>query len=307
MTSRQTVPDRGSMTAEDTKAERPPLPRVLKAAAAIIAPGTALTALLYYFGWLHTYWFCYYFGVNSTILGFTFEDYLLRNVDGLFVPLTVVAGIGLVALWGHRMLGPYLAKALRVRRPVVIGALAAGFVLSAMGMLNVFGVFALGLAVAPLSLAAGVLLLMVGIRVHRIGEPEPPEWSTLAEWAGVFAIVSICAFWAAGDYAGSVGVGRARQTQAELHSSPAVVLYSAKSLGLSGPGVEETTCTDPDAAYRHRYDGLKLVLQSGNQYFLLPADWSREDGAAIILPRGDTIRLEFTPASAARSDAPCAD
>src|SRR4029077_18370841 len=44
-------------------------PQLVKILGAIVAPTTLLTALLYYFGWSHAYWFCDYFGVNSTVLG----------------------------------------------------------------------------------------------------------------------------------------------------------------------------------------------------------------------------------------------
>ena len=60
-------------------------------------------------------------------------------------------------------------------------------------------------------------------------------------------------------------------------------------------------CADPEAAYRFRYDGLRLVRQAGNQYLLLAADWTRDTGTAVLIPRGSGIRLEFrtavTPAS----------
>lgn len=280
------------------------LPKVLKAAGAIIAPGTVVTALLFYFGWLHAFWFCYYFGVHSTVLGLTLEDYLLRSADGLFVPMTVVAGIALVVAWGQRLLRLRLTEKPRERRVIVIGAVVVGVVLSLLGILDVLGesLFDLGLTLAPLSLATGVLLLMFASRLLRAGEGKSSEWVGLAEWSAAFVVVSICAFWAAADYASSVGLGRAQQVQAELRGYPGAVLYSAKSLSLAGPGVTTTPCANPDGAYRYRYDGLKLVLQSGNQYFFLPQDWSPGAGAAMIVPRSESMRLEFTTAS---SLAPC--
>ena len=50
--------------------------------------------------------------------------------------------------------------------------------------------------------------------------------------------------------------------------------------------------------YRFRYDGLKLILESGDQYVFLPAKWSPTDGVAVLLPRNDSVRLEFFPSSA---------
>jgi hypothetical protein len=42
--------------------------------------------------------------VNSTVLGLTASDYLMRGLDGLFVPLVVVAVLGLVAVWARGLL-----------------------------------------------------------------------------------------------------------------------------------------------------------------------------------------------------------
>ena len=55
---------------------------------------------------------------------------------------------------------------------------------------------------------------------------------------------------------------------------------------------------DPQAAYRFRYDGLRLILQAGDQYLFLPQAWTRAGGVAILMPRNDSLRLEFVPASA---------
>ena len=74
------------------------------------------------------------------------------------------------------------------------------------------------------------------------------------------------------------------------------MVFSAARLGLQGPGIREVACADPAAAYPFRYDGLKMVLQSGDQYLFLPAGWHRSTGAAILIPRNDSLRLEFIPA-----------
>jgi hypothetical protein len=80
---------------------------------------------------------------------------------------------------------------------------------------------------------------------------------------------------------------------------PSVVVYSAQRLNLSGDGVRQTRCAQPDAAYKYRYDGLKLLLQSGGQYVFLPATWRTASGSAFVIPRTDSLLLEFGPATAA--------
>jgi hypothetical protein len=101
-------------------------------------------------------------------------------------------------------------------------------------------------------------------------------------------------FWAVGDYSAAVGTGRARNYASNLPSFPGVIVYSDRSLSLTMPGIRETRCRDAHAAYRFRYDGLNLLMRSGDQYLLLPKTWTKAQGRAILLPRSGSIRLEFT-------------
>jgi hypothetical protein len=281
-------------------------PRLVKILGGIVAPTTLLTALLYYFGWSHAYWFCDYFGVNSTVLGFTSTDYLMRSVDALFVPMTVAACAALLAVWGHTVLRARLAAGFRPRalRFLVPGAMVLGGVLLFGGFLSVFTTTVLSkhLVAAPLSLGLGVLLLVYVIHLRQLiadRHPAPDSgrgWVAVAEWAVVFVLVGLSLFWAATDYSAAVGRSRASDFVASLPGYPNVVIYSERSLSLHAPGIRQVRCTDADTAYRFRYDGLKLVLESGDQYLFLPADWTPARGVAILLPRTDALRLEFFPA-----------
>jgi hypothetical protein len=286
------------------------LPQLTKILGTVVAPTTLLTSLLFYFGWSHAYWFFDYFGVNSTLLGLTTRDYVQRSLDGLFVPMTVVACAGLLVLWGHALLRIRLAAGSRPRvlRVLVPAMAVGGVVLATGGLWSVFASTLLSrhLVAAPLSLAFGVLLLVYAIHLWRwltpakeqAGRAIGPQWVAVAEWAAVFVLVGLSLFWAANDYSAAVGRSRARQVVVELRTYPSAVVYSERSLSLHAPGVRETRCHDREAAYRFRYDGLKLVLQSGNQYLFLPQGWSPSNGVAILMPRSDSLRLEFIPAAA---------
>jgi hypothetical protein len=273
---------------------------------AIVAPTTLLTALLYYFGWSHAYWFCDYFGVNSTVLGFTSTDYMMRSVDALFVPMTVAASAALLAVWGHSVLRARLAAGSRPRalRVLVPAAMALGGVLVLGGFASVFTTTVLSehLVAAPLSLGFGVLTLVYAIHLQRLvtgghqGARDGRGWAAVAEWAVVFVLVGLSLFWAATDYSAAVGRSRAAHFVAELPSYPNVVIYSERSLSLHAPGVREVRCKDTEAAYRYRYDGLKLVLQSGDQYLFLPGKWTSASGVAVLMPKTASLRLEFFPA-----------
>jgi hypothetical protein len=233
----------------------------------------------------------------------------MRSVDALFVPMTVAAFAALLALWGHNELRARLRagsrpRVLRVVMPVMA---IVGLALIVGGLSSVFitTVLSRHLAVAPLSLAFGVVLLEYTLRLRRLLKADGPEsdpgktaeWTAVGEWAAVFALVGLSLFWAANDYSAAVGRSRAIDFVTQLRTYPDVVIYSAQSLSLHASGVREVRCQDPQAAYRFRYDGLKLVLQSGDQYLFVPAAWTR-DRIAIVIPRSNSLRLEFYPAAA---------
>jgi hypothetical protein len=172
----------------------------------------------------------------------------------------------------------------------------AGALLGAAGLISVFRATPLTrhLALAPLSLAAGVLLLAYANHLRQ----RPAGPSAALEWIVVFTLVSMSLFWAAQHYAYAVGETRARQYVASFAQYSDVVIYSEKSLRLNAPGVREVRCAEPASAYRFRYDGLKLVFRTGDQYFFLPRAWTRRNGTAILLPRSASYRMEFIPPTA---------
>jgi hypothetical protein len=270
--------------------------RAAKLLKEVVAPTTLATGLLFYFGWSHAYWFFDYFGVNSTLLGLTNRDYLMRGLDGLFVPLVVVAGATLVAIWGGRLLQARLEDLERRTwlSPVLGGA---GLVLSANGLSRIFVGTPVNrpLALAPLSLGIGVAMIAGAVHLRTTGELRS-EPVGLVEYGAVFVLIGLSLFWAANDYAAAVGRSRAAQFTRELRSYPQAIVYSEHDLNLTG--IEMVSCADTEAAFRFRYDGLALVMQSDDNYVLLPRWWSRQEGVAIVLPRNDSVRLEFMRAGA---------
>ncbi|MEU6155769.1 hypothetical protein ABZ816_37860 [Actinosynnema sp. NPDC047251] len=252
--------------------------KVLASIGQVVAPTTVATGLMFFFGWSHAFWFFDYFGVHASTLELSVHDYLIRSVNGLFVPLVVGALAVSALLW--------LGKRDFTARWLTIGATALGVLLTAVGLVNVFGwrLFAVHFAVPPLCLAAGVLLLAHNGKARGV-----------AVWTAAFVMITLSLFWAVNDYSAAVGVAQARAVQAELPTYPEAVLYSAKSLNLRVSGVRETDYGTPDAAYRYRYDGLKLVVRSGGQYLFLPASWAPGSGVAVLVPRTDSVRVEFGP------------
>lgn len=276
---------------------------VFQLVGSIVAPTTLLTALLFYFGQAHAYWFFYHFGIDISLLGLTTQDYVMRSVDALFVPLSFSLCLGLLLLLARSILtirmfsGPAAGRRLRIS---AIATAIAGLVLFLIGMAGFLlkslrGTFLLAY---PLSLGGGALLLLLALRLHgrsrnSSGGPRDVRSLSFLEAAAAFLLVAVSLFWAATNYAAEVGESRAQQYELEYTSYPDAVLYSKDRLHLDAPGVEETPCSDQGGGYRFRYRGLRLILRSAGQYFLLPEGWSRRDGVAMVVPEGDSVRLQF--------------
>jgi hypothetical protein len=280
--------------------------RALKVVGSVLANATLLTALVFHFGFLYTQVFFAHFGVHYTLLGESTDIILVRGVDGIYIPLAVISASALVVMCVIAYLRARLAESawlaiLRVCTPI---AAVIGIVL--VGIAVVIAIdpqpFQDHAGLPGMSFSAGILLLIFSWRRVMSGAPERATGTAVAEWVITFVLVSVGLFWAVSDYSTAVGVRRASETEAAIPAMPHVLLFSAKSLNFAANGVAEVECQRPESAYRYRYDGLKLLLQSGNQYVLLPAEWTPSDGTAIVLPRSDQIRLEFTPAASPPGD-----
>jgi hypothetical protein len=280
------------------------VPQVFKVLGAVVAPTSLVLGLLFYFGRVHATTLTEHFGVNVTALDLTFNDHLIRSVDAAGIPVVIVLGLGLLVLWLHQVLVGIRRDAVRRRvlRTLVPVAIGTGAVLVTVAMADLVGVWRIGIPEGRgLGLAVGVLLLAYAVHVIRLlrsgrrasaAPRQVLDAVAVAQGCVVFALVSIGLFWAVAGYAGGVGRQRAEQIAATLVHMPETVLYSAEDLSLRGPGISTVPCGD-EAAYRYRYTGLVLLLQSGSQYLLLPEAWTGRYGRAILIPRDEAVRLEF--------------
>lgn len=282
-------PDRSR--ASEASTATPPTATAFRAIGAILGNVTLLTALLFWFGFLYSNVFFGYFRVHLTVLDQSTTDILARGVDGLFQPLAALAFATLLALIVVRYLRVRLRErawraVLRYSTPI---AAATGLVLivSAGFIALDPAPFRQYLGLPGLGWAIGVLLVFFAWR-QRIGRPGA------AETGIVVLLVVIGLFWSVSDYSTAVGTQRAAEVEASVPELPNLLLYSEKSLNLTAEGVHQSTCHQTDATYRYRYDGLKLLLRSGGQYILVPANWTWARGTTIVLPKTDSLRLEFT-------------
>jgi hypothetical protein len=275
---------------------------VLELVGLVIAPTTLVAALAFFFGWTITNSRAAYFGIDASALGFSTQDYVLRSVDAMFVPVGAVLVLGLLAVILHALVtralrDPRQRPALRVAARCVV---AVGALLFVLGVVAVFETlsFSPHYLFAPASPGVGIALVAYGIYVLAL--LAGPEARTAARLLNrpltltlVGLLIVLSAFWTASRYADALGRGRAKDLAAELEGQPRVTVFAPRRLQLTGAGVTEQPLGGRESAYRYSYAGLRLLTKGGGKYFLLPEDWSTEVGAAIVLPDSSALRYEF--------------
>lgn len=282
---------------------------LLDVARQVVAPSTLLAGLMFYFGWVYTNARALYFGIDPSTLGFSNQDYILRSIDVLLIPLSTLLLLALLLAWGHVSLCRWIESGRHPRtvstaRPVLIilGLASLGVWVSGVVDRPLFGT---QFMVTPLSLGTGVALIaytsglvdrLPGRERRVVGAGAEPAWFRPVVGAVVFLLLSVSLFGGFGHLAGAIGRDRAQRLAAALPFRPGAVVFSKQALHIGGPGVRWSTIDDEESSYRFRYRGLKLLIRSADKYFLLPNGWSpgKDGSAVIVLPDNGDVRFEFT-------------
>ena len=282
------------------------LERWLSVGGRIIAPTTALTTLLFYFGYVSSRAQYDYFGVDVDTVGLTTQDYVMRSPQPLLVPMLVLTllGAGLAAM--HSALRRRNDAARFV--PWFRGAVVVGLVLVALGVVLLFAYplfsgWAYYPLVTPLIFAIGGSLTGYGLTtLRRLGpatavppgpDGRPVDGSRAAVvliWVAVVAGV----FWGTATVAQWSGLGLGREQARNLDELPSVILDTQERLFLpAGAGVEERELGGADdQAFRYRYWNLRLLIQGENHMFLVPDTWSAGN-TTLLVPLDDSVRVQF--------------
>jgi hypothetical protein len=84
---------------------------VMRLIAAIGSPIAIATGLLFYFGWVRASVQAKQLGYDTAILDWSVQDYILRSILVLFIPLMVLIGLMLLLTWLHQRLVLPMAEA----------------------------------------------------------------------------------------------------------------------------------------------------------------------------------------------------
>jgi hypothetical protein len=286
------------------------LGHVIRPITSVVAPTTVLVALLVYFGWVYGRAYYSAFGISPSILGFSNQDYVLSSITVVFLTLRGVLLAALFMLWAHFLIRRLMKNQRLEKHPWISSSLEWVFVLLGLGVALSLGsgIVVGGLTIAelrliqPLAFTLGFALVGYGFYLSELHATEskssrrqPRENMDISKWrqwslAVVIGLVMYGLFWLSANYALVLGRYAVDNFAAQVKYLPRVSVYSQESLSLEAGGVIlEQVNVDPKT---YRYTGLRFLARSGSKYFLLPEAWTPSDGATIILPESDTIRIE---------------
>jgi len=306
----------GTAVARPTGVTRQDVFAVLGALGAIL---TLVTAVMFYFGWRRSEQQARVMSIDVSMFGYTTQDYVLRSIGSLYLPLLALLCLGVAGLWGHHrvellLTGPWRGGGARHRAAVVTrwvsaAATALAVVAVLLALLGTTGssvaAYLLGPLqprqwVVPLVFVTGVVVALWSGRLHRRLRPPrpgapPPLWERSVVAVLLAGLVVMGLFWLMEEYAQTVGERNARALVGSVDRLPATTVLSPAPLGVDAPGVE-AVLVDPDAGPvgGYRTTGLRLLGRSGGKVLLVHDGWDPRNGTVVVLADNDAYGWQFS-------------
>ncbi|WP_331737761.1 hypothetical protein [Streptomyces sp. NBC_00019] len=254
-----------------------------------------------YAGSIYTNAYFGYFHVDSFAMGFSTLELGMRSLRLATLPALVAVALALLVPAVPRLLITLHLAERHVRRLRVFGQAAAraypAFVAAGVVLMVLWRWIQPAAWSAPLLVSAGLLLGQTRSAAPA-GEPRRPAWERAVSVlvAGLFLI------WVVALIAGQLGRQDAHRDADQLVRRVAVIVLSTEPLSIAAPGphVEDL---GPDAHYRYRYSGLRLLIQRDQRYYLLGLGWSKATDPTYVIVDDDTIRIELRPGTQPRTPA----
>lgn len=264
----------------------------LRLVATVGSPIAIVTGLLFYFGWVRATVQARRLGYDTAILDWSIQDYMLRSILVLFIPLMALVAFMLLLTWLHQRLVLPMVDSGRLAPWLPRGLRGSWLLLAAAAIfLSLFAAPLSGIVI-PIAVTLALLCALYGDLLERrlTGRPRTVSAAKVL----ILVLLAFAVFWDVERLASVVGEGYAAQITANPRQLLAVTVYSPKSLEIYVPGVTETKLSNADSAYRYRYDGLRLVQRSGDRYLLMSEQVDARTSRIIVLRETDTIRMEFS-------------
>lgn len=271
--------------------------RIVDWLSAVVPVLAVLTALAVWFGFQIVGSRMLYFGIDPSVLEFGTRDFVLRSVAAVLRPMVYLL-LGTLALVQAHLVVTWLLRRYQSDVPWRRSLRAAAWVLVAGGIVAFiqgapvftgeyvtdfsFGTDCQGETlgtwwrpgVLPLGVALMVYASWLLRRLSVIAPGSPPAWHRLVV-AVTASLLLVGTFWSFSLYAHAAGALESHSYTCDgFRQFANVVVYSKRPLSIPElDGLVVEPVGDVSSKYHWRYTGLRLLLRSGDTYFLLPEDW----------------------------------
>ena len=261
-------------------------------ARSVIAPVTITTALLFYFGWLRSQAIAESFGYDASILGLSPQDYVLRSVQPMIVPLLIATAAGIGWWKAQEWLESWLQAGhwrILSNRHVTRSLRILGYSLAVLTVYFSRDVLASANWRLPLLFVLSAALIGYGTwlqRFRNVGASDRP--SVLAPhvtWAVVGLLIA-AAFVSVSIQARAEGLAQAQTNIAKINVRAVATLTSEMSLQLNGTPVYR----DGD---QFIYSELVLMFTEDGHHFLIPASYQASTNARVYTVPVESARIDF--------------
>jgi hypothetical protein len=269
--------------------------RAITALTTIGSPIAVATPLLVYFGWVRMDIQAQQLGYDSSVMDMSTQDYVIRSVGVLYVPLILTVLFALVLYWAHiRVVTPTVAGTQdreRLGRWIRIFAFSWVLWTPVCVLLLLSGPPLAGFALPGLLTGTLLCAIYAGLlrrRVHR-NHRTPTALKVL-----VAVLLTLAVFWDTERVARTMGEAYAADIIAAPERLPAVVVYSSDDLGIDTVHVRKDTVARAGALPLHTYRDLRLLHRSGSRYLLITQTHERASTRVFVITETPTVRIEFS-------------
>ncbi|WP_406861101.1 hypothetical protein ABZO31_11785 [Streptomyces sp. HUAS MG47] len=286
----------------------------LSRAAYVVAPGTAVIGLLYYFASVYTDSYYAAFGVPSSDLQLSVQAYLAKSPEAVFGPVWFLLVCGLTVLLVLGRVGHVLARPGNEKRRAAVcwWFLVVGLLLVLLGFPVFFGrriptplpdswwgtPF-----VPPFMVALGATMAFFAVQQrlqHSVDEDDGPRdetadrlWS--AGGALLIGLLAMSVFFGVSRYVAESGRTDAWTAIEGGHTgSLPVVVYSQVPLIHHAKNIKDKDMGADKGPYRYEYRGFRLLVKSPSRFYLVSYASRYEDHLTVVLPDNETMRVEMT-------------
>ncbi|MEU6808997.1 hypothetical protein ABZ920_08325 [Streptomyces sp. NPDC046831] len=279
----------------------------------MLAPGTVVFGLLYYFGSTYITSYYSYFGILTSDLQLSSQSYVVSSDDALFLPVWFLFCCGLVVLLAFGLLERAVSGGGRsLRRRATRGLLGAGVVLTLLGFVVFLspgwwndavvarlrpGAVREFLPTLVVALGAVMGICAVHLRLahrRRPGAHRSADRLWLVGGSLFTAMLVLSLFFSMARYAHDAGLAQAgNDARSHYPDRPLVRVYSRLPLAHDLPDVARADLGTGHGPYRYRYQWFVLLAKSSGRYYLVNRSWHpSSDNTVLLLPDNDSVRVD---------------